>query len=126
MPDELGWYDFLYDKYFRWKYTAANRHATTTINLERYLDLNQLNILFDIKQRLLKLNLSDVKTALLIPKEIRGMGIAGASGLLSLMYPHTFASVDQFVLKFVAFPSFNSDKHEYCEVYGEIRGFPVK
>ncbi len=94
-----GWYNFLHDKYFRWKYTAPNRYVTTTRNLEKYLDSDHLDILFDIKQRLLNLNLSDVKTALLTAREIRGLGIPGASGLLSLMYPHIFATVDQFVVK---------------------------
>jgi hypothetical protein len=97
--DELGWYKFLLRKYFRWKYTSPFFYTTTTRNLKRYLELDQLDILFDIKQRLLNLNLSDVKSALLTANEIRGLGIAGASGLLSLMYPHTFATVDQFVVK---------------------------
>jgi hypothetical protein len=97
--DEFGWYKFLLHKYFHWKYTSPFFYTTTTRNLKRYLELDQLDILFDIKQRLLNLNLSDVKSALLTANEIRGLGIAGASGLLSLMYPHTFATVDQFVVK---------------------------
>jgi hypothetical protein len=97
--DQLGWYNFLRDKYFRWKYTSPNRYATTTKCLKRYLDSEQLNILFDIKERLLTLDLSDIKTGLLAAKEIKGLGVAGASGLLSLMYPHTFATVDQFAVK---------------------------
>jgi hypothetical protein len=30
------WYEFLANEYFRWKYTAANRYATTTKQLAKY------------------------------------------------------------------------------------------
>lgn len=97
--DPIGWYDFLHDKYFRWKYTAANRYASTTLALRRYKDADQLDSLFGIKQRLLSLNVSDISKGLSIATEIRGLGVAGASGLLSLMYPGSFATVDQFAVK---------------------------
>lgn len=97
--DQVGWYDFLYDRYFRWKYTAPNRYASTTLALRRYKDSNHLDQLFDIKKRLLDFNLSDISVGLLIAKEIHGLGIAGASGLLSLLYPNDFATVDQFAVK---------------------------
>jgi hypothetical protein len=97
--DQIGWYDFLHDKYFRWKYTAPNRYATTTLALKRYKDSNQLDSLFDIKKKLLSLNTSNISAGLTIAKEIHGLGIAGASGLLSLMYPNSFATVDQFAVK---------------------------
>jgi hypothetical protein len=34
-----------------------------------------------------------------IAKEIHGLGTAGASGLLALMFPQRFGTVDQFVVK---------------------------
>ena len=97
--DRIGWYNFLHDKYFRWKYTAPNRFASTTLALKKYKDSNQLDSLFDIKKRLLNLNVFDISVGLKIAKEIHGLGIAGASGLLSLMYPNNFATVDQFAVK---------------------------
>jgi hypothetical protein len=97
--DPIGWYDFLHDQYFRWKYTAANRYASTTLALKRYKDSNSLDNLFDIKKRLLNFNISNISIGLSIAKEIPGLGIAGASGLLSLMYPDNFGTVDQFVVK---------------------------
>jgi hypothetical protein len=97
--DQLGWFKFLHEKYFRWKYTAPNRYITTTRSLKRYKDLNQLENLFQIKQRLLNLDLSDIRNSLMTANEIYGLGIAGASGLLSLMYPYAFATVDQFAIK---------------------------
>jgi hypothetical protein len=35
----------------------------------------------------------------MIASQIRGLGTAGASGLLALMYPTHFGTVDQFVVK---------------------------
>jgi hypothetical protein len=97
--DQIEWFNFLHEKYFRWKYTAPNRYVTTTMSLKRYIDSNKLENLFQIKQRLLNLNLSDIRDSLKTAHEIYGLGIAGASGLLSLMYPHYFATVDQFAIK---------------------------
>lgn len=97
--DPIGWYDFLHDKYFRWKYTAANRYATTTSRLKMHGESNALEGLFDIKKRLLKFDTSDISTGLSIAKGIHGLGVPGASGLLSLMYPKDFGTVDQFVVK---------------------------
>ncbi len=97
--DQIGWYEFLHNKYFRWKYTAPNRYASTTLALKKYKESNQLDILFDIKKRLLKLELTDITVGLTIAKEIYGLGIAGASGLLSIMYPNYFGTVDQFAVK---------------------------
>ena len=93
------WYEFLLNEYFRWKYTAANRYATTTTQLKRYVTLDALNELLEIKSRLLAIDPSDVRLGLKTGIEIRGLGTAGASGLLSLLYPSTFATVDQFVVK---------------------------
>lgn len=94
-----GWHDFLHDEYFRWKYTAPNRYATTTIQLRKYVDGHALDELESLRQQLLKLDLNDVRLGLKTAKKIRGLGTAGASGLLSLMHPEHFATVDQFVVK---------------------------
>jgi hypothetical protein len=98
--DAQGWYDFLRLEYFRWKYTAPNRYATTTKSLAEYAaERGGLDRLFDIKRRLLAIDPADIRAGLTIAREIRGLGAAGASGLLALMYPGTFATVDQFVVK---------------------------
>lgn len=97
--DEHGWYAFLKDKYFRWKYTTPNRYKTTTRQLEKYIENNQLNILNEIRKSLLSIPLDDVRVGLKLACSINGLGTAGASGLLSLMYPETFGTVDQFVVK---------------------------
>ena len=107
--DQTGWYEFLHNKYFRWKYTAPNRYASTTQALKKYKDSNRLDILFDIKKRLLKLATSDITAGLIIAREIYGLGIAGASGLLSIMYPNYFGTVDQFAVKALSQIPFLSD-----------------
>lgn len=96
------WYDFLHDEYFRWKYTADNRYATTAGHLRKYVECNELGELDSIRQRLLNLNPSDIRLGLSTATAIRGLGIAGASGLLALMYPQHFGTVDQFAVDALA------------------------
>jgi hypothetical protein len=93
------WYEFLRDEYFRWKYTAPNRYSTTTRSLRRYLEEDRLNVLHQIKERLLALDGVDIQDALELAEGISGLGTAGASGLLALIYPESFGTVDQFVVK---------------------------
>jgi hypothetical protein len=98
--DALGWYSFLHNQYFRWKYTARNRYATTTKALSKYIaEPGGLAELDRIRCRLSDLDPSDSQAGLSLACEIKGLGTAGASGLLALMYPAKFATVDQFVAK---------------------------
>jgi len=93
--DAQGWYDFLPAEYFRWKYTAPNRYATTTRSLGQYADEpGGIELLHGIKHRLLEIDPTDLRAGLSAACEIKGLGTAGASGLLALMYPATFATVD--------------------------------
>jgi hypothetical protein len=97
--DAQGWYEFLRDQYFRWKYTANNRYATTTKHLYWYIEKKALDQLHDILGRLISFDSSDIAYGLKTAQEIRGLGCAGASGLLSLLYPRSFGTVDQFAVK---------------------------
>lgn len=97
-PEE--WFRFLRDEYFPWKYTARNRYATTTAHLQRSASVpGGLESLLAIKDRLVAIDPSDVASALGIALAIPGLGTAGASGLLALLYPDALATVDQFVVK---------------------------
>jgi hypothetical protein len=96
--DAEGWFNFLKDEYFRWKYTSANRYASTTRLLRSYVESDTLGELDLIRRRLLTLDSGDVRAGLDAARGIRGLGTAGASGLLALMYPQTFGTVDQFVV----------------------------
>ena len=97
--DAEEWYDFLLKEYFRSKYTAPNRYATTTAQLKRQAKAaGGLDELFLVKKDLLGLDPADIERALEIPRQIWGLGIAGASGLLAWVYPKHFGTVDQFVV----------------------------
>jgi hypothetical protein len=87
------WYHFLEDEYFRWKYTAPNRYATTTRLLRLYVETDALGELDLIRQRLLTLDPEDIGAGLDAARAIRGLGTSGASGLLALMYPRSFGTV---------------------------------
>lgn len=89
-------YTFLYDKYFVWKYTAANRLATTRMHLQKhkcnFAELEKIHCeLFSFDKR-------DILSGLQIASQIKGLGTAGASGLLGVLFPEYFGSVDQFVV----------------------------
>lgn len=95
----VEFYDFLYNKYYVWKYTAKNRLATTRKSLKRYVDENKLHELANIQQRLFSSDHSNIEKCLTIAAEIRGLGPAGASGLLSILFPESFGTIDQYVVK---------------------------
>lgn len=98
--DPEQWYDFLHDKYFFWKYTAPNRYRTTTAHLQKYVDgPDSLDKLCRIKQEIFNFDTNDIAEGIRIATKIRGLGVAGASGLLAVFFPHQFATVDQFVVK---------------------------
>lgn len=92
-------YSFLYEEYFVWKYTQKNRLATTRKQLERYITENQMFELDYIKYRMFMSNRSNIRECLSVASNIRGLGTAGASGLLAILFPNDFGTVDQFVVK---------------------------
>ncbi|MBA3755020.1 MAG: hypothetical protein H0X02_01780 [Nitrosomonas sp.] len=72
---------------------------TTTQELRKYIEQNRLDELHRLKERLLDFDQQNIALGLRVAREIQGLGTAGASGLLALLYPKTFATVDQFVVK---------------------------
>ncbi len=101
--DENEWFNFLLHEYFFWKFTTPNRYATTTSYLKKYKGSeDSLANLYRIKQELLSFNKNEIETGVKIARCIRGLGPAGASGLLAVLFPEYFATVDQFVAKALA------------------------
>jgi hypothetical protein len=96
---EREWYDFLKDEYFPWKYTAANRLGSTRKYLRKYEETNSLGELFSVKEELFAFDLTNIQQGLKDAKKIKGLGYAGASGLLAVLFPKWFGTVDQFVVK---------------------------
>lgn len=92
-------YSFLHDKYFVWKYTAANRLASTRKQLEKYLISGAMDDLARIHDGLFNGDRRDAAAMLSTALQIKGLGPAGASGLLAVLFPSDFGTVDQFVVK---------------------------
>lgn len=97
--DVSCFYDFLHNKYFVWKYTAPNRLATTRSSLEKYPRDNMMNQLAYIHRQLFEFDRADIEDGLEIVTQIYGLGTAGASGLLAVLFPSDFGTVDQFIVK---------------------------
>lgn len=94
-----AFYAFLYDEYFVWKYTAKNRLATTRKSLRWYMEENRLSELAGIQKSLFSADHEDIEKCLSIAAGIRGLGTAGASGLLSILFPKSFGTIDQYVVR---------------------------
>jgi hypothetical protein len=58
-----------------------------------------LRALFALKVGLFGFDRNDVKRGLEVATKIPGLGVAGASGLLALLFPNHFGTVDQFAVK---------------------------
>jgi hypothetical protein len=97
--NETQWYEFLLHKYFKWKYTAPNRYGSTTKHLRQSVDQRGLSYLVKIKEKLLNFDLNDIEEGLQIATGISGLGAPGASGLLAILYPSHFGTIDQFAVK---------------------------
>lgn len=91
-------YSFLYNQYFPWKFTNKLFLSRNRKHLEKYLLNNEMNRLSLIQKRLANLNFADIKESLAVASSIRGLGTAGASGLLTILYPEYFGTVDKFVV----------------------------
>lgn len=90
-------YSFLHDDYFVWKYTAKHRLASTRKSLKKYE--NDMNELREIQDGLFSFDLSKTRLGLQAAGEIYGLGVAGASGLLALLFPSYFGTVDEMVVR---------------------------
>ena len=96
--DADQWYDWLLNKYFFWKYTAPNRYATTTGHLKRQATDAGRHHLLTIRDRVLDCENASIRDALCAATRFKGLGPAGASGLLALLFPAKFGTVDQFAV----------------------------
>ena len=91
-------YDFLYQQYYPWKFTNKLFLSRNRKHLEKYLLDNGIDRLARIQKRLFNLDFENIKDCLAVASSIHGLGTAGASGLLSILYPEYFGTVDKFVV----------------------------
>jgi hypothetical protein len=92
--DARGWYRFLRDEY-----APTKEYRRIVRSLSPFVEAPGVEALDRCRKRLLALDPSDIRMALNAALTIPGLGIVGASGLLSLMYPSEFGLVDEFVVK---------------------------
>lgn len=97
----LEFYSFLYEQYFVWVFTQKNRLASTRKHLRKYVDENRMFELEDIQKRLFSTDHSNIKECLEIAMEVRGLGIAGATGLLAVLFPHDFGTVNEPIVEVI-------------------------
>lgn len=91
-------YDFLYQQYYPWKFTNKLFLSRNRKHLEKYLFDNEIDRLVRVQNRLFNLDFENIKECLAVASSIHGLGTAGASGLLSILYPKYFGTVDKFVV----------------------------
>jgi hypothetical protein len=107
--DAHEWFDWLHDKYFVWKFgtnparLATTRHGAVrrgrrTWCLQAHYESRPEDLL-KIKESILSANHRDVAEAIKTAQRIGGLGVAGASGLIALLFPAHFGTVDTWVVQ---------------------------
>ncbi len=99
--DEREWYNFLMDEYFPWKFRGTYLPRRQE-DLKKYERTSRLSNLLCFRDRIFACDLSrlsGVAEALRIADGINGLGPAGASGLLALLFPKWAGTADQNVVK---------------------------
>jgi hypothetical protein len=84
-----AWYGFLLEKYFRWKYTAPNRYASTTKTLRTYEANNELALLHAFKEQLFASDKDNIQQCLALASSIRGLGPLGHRACWQFFSPRT-------------------------------------
>lgn len=110
-------YKFIHNECYVWKYTAPNRLVTTRKQLNRYRLEDSMCELKSIHRELFLFNRSDAARGLSVVSRIHGLGTAGASGLLALLFPKHFEAVDQFVVKALSEVEDLPHKREVQKIY---------
>ncbi|MDR1692429.1 MAG: hypothetical protein LBR72_03640 [Oscillospiraceae bacterium] len=90
---------FLYDHYYAWLYTASNRLSYTRRHLTRYKEEGRMAELREVQRDLFLFDREDVLDGLSTATRVYGMGVAGASGLLGVLFPRYFGAVSKSTVK---------------------------
>ena len=93
-------YEFLRDKYFEWKY-KKNYFQRRLNDLAKHQSGDGKRELLKIKERFFELADQEKENTSKLLEEltkISGLGVAGASGLLSILYPEYYGTVDKFLV----------------------------
>jgi hypothetical protein len=98
-----GFYAFLHDEYFQWKFTSKPQLIGNRRALAKHVAEGTMDRVERVRQGLVDRG-TDSKGAtikLMMGKYggIHGLAVAGASGLLALVYPEEFGTVDVMVTR---------------------------
>ena len=105
MKEDMQFFDIVYSKYGRWKYTDYrffSKYKSTNID-----ESTKINFLKDFKGYIGKIETNkfcdEIETKKFIKEGLKyrfklpGIGVAGMSGILSLILPDKFGVVDRYV-----------------------------
>lgn len=91
-------YKFLKDDYLSWKYTDSRRKKTVKNNLEQFY--REFKGEFEkIFSGIFTIDKDDIFLHFANVTRIKGIGAAGASGLLAIIFPEYFGTIDRFVVE---------------------------
>jgi hypothetical protein len=93
------WYEFLREEYFRWKFTECKHLLKNQTHLWEYEKTNTLSDLASIRDSLFEFDLRDISEGLERAEKIHGLSWSAGSGLLAVLFPKWFGTVDRFVVK---------------------------
>lgn len=91
-------YAFLRD-YAQWKYTDGRIKSNVQKRIEEYYEEHSDEEMKRILDNIFAIDLEDVYLHIENIKRIKGIGVAGASGILSLVFPKHFGTVDRFAVE---------------------------
>lgn len=85
-------------KFIKWKFTRFR--AFKVENFEKYYENpNNMRSLNEIREEILNLDYDNLPLAIMVPSQIYGIKTAAAPGLLSILRPEKFGTVDQFLIE---------------------------
>lgn len=91
-------YNFLYYEYFPWKFVEYLGQIRGYLEKHKN-NLDEMRKLEVIHSELFSFDLHDIERGLQIAHRIHGLGYIGASGLLALLFPDYFGTLDKYVIE---------------------------
>lgn len=110
--DASAWYRFLYDKYCPWK--LASQAMCFPEHQRKFRERYAANLdeLDEVKRQIVRADKTDVPRCLKIITCVEGFGIPTGSGLLAVLFPEHFGTIDKLILRaFLSIPSVNTRYH---------------
>ena len=90
---------FLIDDYYLWKFGNLYSNKRRERFRTYYVDGRRLNNLQAVKDRMFSFDLSKTAEGLNITTQIFGFRVIRASGLVALLFPEHFATIDRFIIQ---------------------------